>query len=222
MFKAVIFDLDGTILNTIDDLADSANHVLAAHGYPTHPTERYKTFVGNGIPKLIERMLPPDASNDERERMLAEFQRYYDLHKEDKTAPYAGIPALLAALKAHGLRLCVLSNKQHDLSVKIVTHYFGGDTFDIIQGKSEQFPAKPDPTSCNALIGQLGLPKSDILYVGDSNVDMQTGVNAGLYKCGASWGFRSVEELTSAGADDIAHSPQDILKIALGEAVECS
>lgn len=218
MLKAVIFDLDGTILNTIDDLADSANRVLAAHGYPLHPTEQYKTFVGNGIPKLIERMLPPDASPEEFEHTLAEFQRCYDLHKEDKTAPYAGIPEMLAALKAHGLKLCVLSNKQHDLSVKIVTHYFGSDTFDIIQGKADAFPAKPDPTSCNALIARLGIAKSDILYVGDSNVDMQTGANAGLTKCGVSWGFRSVEELTGAGADYIAHIPQDIINIALGKA----
>lgn len=220
MFKAVIFDLDGTILNTLDDLADSANHVLASHGYPVHPTEQYKTFVGNGIPKLIENILPSGLSPDKFQITLNEFQHYYDLHKEDKTSPYTGIIEMLETLKHNGLKTCVLSNKQHDLSVKIVTHYFGNEVFDIIQGKSEQFPTKPDPASCNYLISKLNIDKRDILYVGDSNVDMQTGKNAGLKKCGVSWGFRSVEELTAAGADYIAHTPQDILEIALGQVVE--
>lgn len=215
MFEAVIFDLDGTILNTLDDLADSSNHVLARQGFPTHPTERYKTFVGNGIPKLIQRILPADASDEVFEHTLAEFGKYYDMHKNDKTAPYQGIPEMLSELKSHGLKLCVLSNKQHDLSVQIVKHHFGEDTFDLIRGKMEQFPAKPDPASCNDVISILNIPKSNILYVGDSNVDMQTGHNAGLTKCGVSWGFRSVEELKSAGADYIADSPHDITKIAL-------
>lgn len=216
MFEAVIFDLDGTILNTLDDLADSANHVLAEQGFPTHPTEQYKTFVGNGIPKLIQRILPNDVSDDVFERTLAEFGAYYDVHKNDKTAPYAGIREMLSELKSRGLKLCVLSNKQHNLSVQIVKHHFGEDTFDIIRGKMEQFPAKPDPASCSDVISILNIPKSNILYVGDSNVDMQTGINAGLTKCGVSWGFRSVDELKSAGADYIASSPQDISKIALG------
>lgn len=216
MFEAVIFDLDGTILNTLDDLADSANHVLAAQGFPTHPTEQYKTFVGNGIPKLIQRILPVDASDEVFECTLAEFGKYYNAHKNDKTAPYAGIPEMLTELKSQGLKLCVLSNKQHDLSVQIVKHHFGEDTFDLIRGKMEQFPAKPDPASCNDVISLLNIPRSNILYVGDSNVDMQTGHNAGLTKCGVSWGFRSVDELKSAGADYIADSPQDILKIAMG------
>lgn len=217
MFQAVIFDLDGTILNTLDDLADSGNHVLAAQGFPTHPTEQYKTFVGNGIPKLIRRILPSDASEEIFERTLLEFQHYYGEHKNDKTAPYDGIPELLRELKAHGLKICVLSNKQHDFSIEIVSHYFGNDTFDLIRGKMEQFPAKPDPASCNDVISLINIPKSNILYVGDSNVDMQTALNAGLTKCGVSWGFRTVEELKSAGADHIADLPNDILKIAIGD-----
>lgn len=217
MFEAVIFDLDGTILNTLDDLADSANHVLAEYGYPTYPTEKYKTFVGNGIPKLIERILPADVSEDVFKRTLTDFQAYYDAHKNDKTAPYSGIPEMLHELKNNKIKICVLSNKQHDISVEIVKHHFGNDIFDLIRGKMEQFPAKPNPASCNDVISVLNIPKSNILYVGDSNVDMQTGTNTGLVKCGVSWGFRSVEELKSAGADYIAHTPHDILKIALGE-----
>ncbi len=216
MFEAIIFDLDGTLLNTLDDLADSANYVLAAHGFATHPTEQYKTFVGNGIPNLIHRILPEGVSNEGFERTLADFSEYYDAHKNDKTAPYAGILEMLSELKRSGFKLCVLSNKQHDLSVNIVKHHFGEDTFDLIRGKMEQFPTKPNPASCNDVISILNIPKSNILYVGDSNVDMQTGYNAGLTKCGVSWGFRSVAELQSAGADYIADTPQDILKIVFG------
>lgn len=217
MFNAVIFDLDGTLLNTLDDLADSGNHVLEAQGFPTYPTEQYKTFVGSGIPNLIRRILPPDASEEIFERTLTEFQHYYGQHKNDKTAPYAGIPELLRELKAHGLKICVLSNKQHDLSVEVVMHHFGADTFDLIRGKMEQFPVKPDPASCNDVISLINIPKSNILYVGDSNVDMQTAHNAGLIKCGVSWGFRTIDELRGEGADYIADVPQDILKIAIGE-----
>ena len=216
-YQAVIFDLDGTILNTLDDLADSANHVLAAKGFPVHPTERYKTFVGNGIPKLIERMLPSGTPEQVIADTLADFQAYYDLHKNDKTAPYPGISELLKALKARGVKLCVLSNKQHDLSVAIVRHHFGADAFDLIQGQSDRFPTKPDPTSCLFIMEQLGIPAQSILYVGDSNVDMQTARNAGLTACGVSWGFRSVEELTQAGADVIVTHPSDILSLVAGE-----
>ncbi len=216
-YKAVIFDLDGTILNTLDDLADSANHVLAAQGYPTHPTERYKTFVGNGIPKLIERMLPDGTSPDIIDRTFEAFQAYYAKHKLDKTAPYDGIPEALALLRENGLKLAVLSNKQHELSEAIVTQIFGQDTFDLIQGMCNRFPRKPDPASCRDVMARLNVNAGEVLYVGDSNVDMQTAANAGLTKCGVSWGFRSVAELTDAGADFIARTPQDIADIALGQ-----
>lgn len=216
-YKAVIFDLDGTILNTIDDLADSANHVLATQGYPTHPTERYKTFVGNGIPKLIERMLPPGTAPEIIEHTLADFRAYYAQHKLDKTAPYEGIPEALALLRQNGVKLAVLSNKQHELSEAIVTQIFGHDTFDVIQGMCDRFPRKPDPASCRDVMARLGVDADEVLYVGDSNVDMQTGTNAGLTKCGVSWGFRSVAELTDGGADFIARVPQDISDIALGQ-----
>lgn len=214
-FKAVIFDLDGTVLNTIDDLSDSANHVLAAHGLPTHTVTAFKKMVGNGIPKLVRRMLPDDLPDETVENILTEFRAYYALHSEDKTAPYPDMQPLLAGLRAAGLKLCVLSNKQHDIAVKVVTHYFG-NAFDHIQGLCEAFPPKPAPDSCRALLDTLGMTESDVLYVGDSNVDMQTAANAGLYKCGVSWGFRSVEELKEAGADIIADTPEDILHIALG------
>ncbi len=210
MFRAVIFDLDGTLLNTLDDLADSGNHVLAAHGLPLRTIEEYRQFVGNGIPKLTERILPDDASEELFESCLAEFKAYYDIHKSDKTAPYEGMAELLSSLRASGIKTCVLSNKQHDMCIEVVEHYFGRGTFDIIQGKLDKFPPKPSPDSCNAIIKSLGIPKDNVLYVGDSDVDMRTAENAGLKKCGVSWGFRSIDLLINSGADFIAEKPKDI------------
>ncbi len=216
MFKAVIFDLDGTLLNTIDDLANSANHVLAAKGYPTFSSEQYKKFVGNGAAILMKRIHPEGTSQEEIDRALAEFTVYYNAHKDIRTAPYDGIPELLSDLRASGIRLCVLSNKPHEISGEIVRHYFGEETFDTVLGKSPDFPVKPDPSSCNFLIGKLRLQKDEVLYVGDSNVDMQTARNAGLTKCGVCWGFRSEEELKAEGADYLAHSPEEIYYLVTG------
>ncbi len=216
MFKAVIFDLDGTLLNTIDDLADSSNYVLAAKGYPVFTSEQYKKFVGNGAAILMKRIHPAGTSQEELDEALAQFQVYYNAHKDIKTAPYPGIPELLARLKAREFRLCVLSNKPHEISTQIIRHYFGDETFDIIMGKSSDFPVKPDPASCHYLIDRLGADKSEVLYVGDSNVDMQTARNAGLVKCGVCWGFRSEDELKAEGADYLAHSADDIFELATG------
>lgn len=216
MFKAIIFDLDGTLLNTLDDLADSCNYVLAQKGYPTFAAERYRSFVGNGAAILMTRIHPQGTSQEELNDSLEKFTAYYSAHKDIRTAPYPGIPDLLKKLKAEGIRLCVLSNKPHEISVQIVRQYFGDDAFDIIQGKSPRFPVKPDPTSCDYLIGKLGLDRREVLYVGDSQVDMQTGRNAGLTRCGVCWGFRSEEELKAEGADYLARSADDILKIMFG------
>ena len=219
MYKAVIFDLDGTLLNTLDDLADSCNHVLASKGYKTYPVEQYKKFVGNGAAILMERIHPAGTSRRELDDSLAAFTAYYSAHKDIKTAPYPGIPELLEKLRAAGIRVCVLSNKPHEISREIVVQYFGSGTFAIIMGKSPDYPVKPDPTSCNIILSTLGLDKSEVRYVGDSNVDMQTARNAGLTKCGVCWGFRSEEELKAEGADYLAHTPDDILTLATGGAI---
>lgn len=215
-FKAIIFDLDGTLLNTLDDLADSCNVVLAQKGLPTFPVDAYRRFVGSGAAVLMKRIHPQGTSQDELDDSLEKFTAYYSAHKDVKTAPYPGIPALLLQLRAAGLRLCVLSNKPHAISDQIVRQYFGNDTFDIIRGKSPDFPIKPDPASCNDMIAALGIDKSDVLYVGDSNVDMQTAKNAGLVKCGVCWGFRSEEELIAEGADYLAHNTDELFDIAAG------
>ena len=197
MIKTVLFDLDGTLLNTIDDLADAGNWVCTQHGWPTFPVETYKHFVGNGIPKLVERFSPAEARTPERlAATLAEFSARYDAHKEDKTAPYAGIPELLDTLRANGIQCAVFSNKADAFCGKIIDHYFGTGRFDAVRGSRPGVPTKPDPAAT--------------LFVGDSDVDILTGHNAHLPAMGALWGFRGRAELTAAGADALAAVPEDI------------
>ena len=191
MIKTVLFDLDGTLLNTIDDLADAGNWVCAQNGWPTFTVEQFKLMVGNGIPKLVER---------------------YDAHKEDKTAPYPGIPALLDALKAEGIQCAVFSNKADALCGGIIAHYFGTGRFDAVRGNRPGVPTKPDPTGLYALMTELGADPAATLFVGDSDVDILTGHNAQLPAMGALWGFRGRAELTAAGADALAEVPEDILR----------
>ena len=157
MIKTILFDLDGTLLNTIDDLADAANWVCTQHGWPTFPVETYKHFVGNGIPKLVERFSPENARTPEQlAATLAEFSARYDAHKEDKTAPYPGILELLAALKAEGVQTAVFSNKADAFCGKIIEHYFGPDSFSLVRGSRPGVPTKPDPAGVYSLMADLG------------------------------------------------------------------
>lgn len=212
MIKTILFDLDGTLLNTIDDLADAANWVCTQHGWPTFPVETYKHFVGNGIPKLVERFSPENARTPEQlAATLAEFSARYDAHKEDKTAPYPGIPELLAALKAEGVQTAVFSNKADAFCGKIIEHYFGSDSFSLVRGSRPGVPTKPDPAGVYSLMADLGADPQSTLFVGDSDVDILTGHNAGLPALGVLWGFRGEAELTAAGADALAAKPEDIL-----------
>ena len=212
MIKTILFDLDGTLLNTIDDLADAANWVCTQHGWPTFPVETYKHFVGNGIPKLVERFSPENARTPEQlAATLAEFSARYDAHKEDKTAPYPGILELLAALKAEGVQTAVFSNKADTFCGKIIEHYFGPDSFSLVRGSRPGVPTKPDPAGVYSLMADLGADPQSTLFVGDSDVDILTGHNAGLPALGVLWGFRGEAELTAAGADALAAKPEDIL-----------
>lgn len=212
MIQTILFDLDGTLLNTLDDLADAGNWVCAQNGWPTFPTERYKYMVGNGIPKLVERFSPAEARTPERQAAaLAQFTARYDAHKEDKTAPYPGIPELLDALKAEGVQTAVFSNKADALCGKILEHYFGPGRFAAVRGSLPGVPTKPDPAGLYALMDTLGAKKETTLFIGDSDVDILTGHNAGLPAMGVLWGFRGEAELRAAGADALAAAPQDIL-----------
>ena len=215
MYQNVIFDLDGTLLNTIDDLADAANWVCERHGWPTHTVEEYKQLVGNGMAVLAQRFVPADWRTPVRiAQVLGEFMPYYDAHKEDKTAPYPGLPELLAELKGAGVKVAVLSNKAHSLVPDILEHYFPG-VFSYAQGALEGQPTKPDPTLLHKLMGEMGATKDNTLFVGDSNVDVRTAKNGGLTCCGVLWGFRGREELVREGADFLAEDAGALKKLIL-------
>ena len=212
MYAHVIFDLDGTLLNTIDDLADAGNHVCAAHGWPVHTVGEFKRMVGNGIPTLVERFAPAGTDRETLAGVLAEFSAYYDEHKEDKTAPYPGVPELLAALKGQGVRIAVLSNKAHALAGPVVEHYFPG-VFEYVQGALPDAPLKPDPTLLRRLMDRVGAKPETTIFVGDSDVDVLTGKNGGLTVAGVLWGFRDRAELEGAGADYVIARPVQLVQL---------
>ena len=215
MLKAAIFDLDGTLLNTLDDLTDAANHVCAQNGWPTFTSGEIRHMVGNGIPKLVERFTPEGERTPEgMVESVHRFMEYYDAHKMDKTAPYPGMLEALAALRKAGIKLAVFSNKADDFCPALVRHYFG-DVFDAVRGKREGIPAKPDPTGVFALLSVLGVSAGETVYVGDSDVDVLTGHNAGLRVCGVTWGFRDRAELMCAGAELLADDAEGLTDLLL-------
>lgn len=196
MKKLVIFDLDGTLLNTIADLANSTNHALEKLGYPAHEPEQYNFMVGNGINKLFERALPDGEKTEANVlRVREEFIPYYDLHNADESRPYPGIPELLETLQSQGMQLAVASNKYQTATEKLVAHYFPQIRFIAVFGQREGVKVKPDATIVEDILRISGTPKEEVLYVGDSGVDMQTALNAGVTACGVTWGFRPRTEL---------------------------
>ena len=216
MKKLVIFDLDGTLLNTIADLAASTNHALQACGFPTHDVSAYRYFVGNGIMKLFERALPEEARSVEQlARIRALFVPYYDAHNTDRSCPYPGMVALLTRLRAEGVALAVASNKYQAATEKLVAHFFPGISFVKILGQREGIPTKPDPGIVNEIVVAAGVAKSDVLYVGDSNVDMQTALNGGVDACGVTWGFRPKEELAAYHPLLLAERAEEIAEVVL-------
>lgn len=214
MKKLVIFDLDGTLLNTIADLAQSTNHALNTLGYPTHEESAYNFMVGNGINKLFERALPEGEKSEENIlRVRKEFIPYYDVHNADKSRPYPGIPELLEQLQSLGLQVAVASNKYQAATHKLITHYFPGIHFVAIFGQREGVNVKPDPTIVEDILSIARVNKEDVLYVGDSGVDMQTAINAGVTSCGVTWGFRPRTELEEFRPDYIVDEAEEILHI---------
>ena len=215
MFKVAIFDLDGTLLNTLDDLANACNYALNKFSFPTHNVEEYKKFIGNGIYKLVERALPNNKKDKETvEKVLKTFSDYYNEHMIDMTKPYDGIVDILDELRAKGIKLAVVSNKKHEFTIEIVKKYFG-DRFDIVFGHRENYKEKPDPTSVLEVIEKLNILKSECIYIGDSNVDILTAKNAGVKSVGVSWGFRDREELANEGANYLADNNIELLNIIL-------
>ena len=218
-YTHVIFDMDGTLLNTIQDLSTAANLVCEKHGWPTHTVDEYKHMVGNAVPKLVERYMPAGlaaADPDLYQQAMAEQRAFYDAHKRDTTGPYPGIVEMLDELRAHGVKLGVLSNKDNSAVQPLAEEHFGTGRFDAAQGLTPAFAPKPDPAVTRELLSRMGADPATTLYVGDSNVDVFTGHNAGMKACGVLWGFRDRAELTAAGADYLAEKPADIVRIALG------
>ena len=209
----IIFDLDGTLLNTIDDLGYACNYALEKAGYPTHPIAEYPRMVGNGINNLIRRALPETERTEENIlRIRAHFVPYYDAHNCDYTRPYDGIPELLQTLKAHGHRLAVASNKYQAATEKIVHHFFP-DIFDVVLGEREGIERKPNPQIVYDIISQLSSVNSPLLYIGDSLVDRETARNANVPFVACSWGFVPKQQLMAAGTERIVDKPEEIITI---------
>jgi phosphoglycolate phosphatase len=214
MIGGVIFDLDGTLLDTLDDIADSANLVLAERGHPVHAVDAYKYFVGDGAPTLIHRILPEARRTSEEEAVcLQRYREIYAVRWNLKTAPYPGISAMLGAMAARGMRLAVLSNKPHDATEECVQGFLGDVTFDVVQGQTSEYPKKPDPAGALALARMFGLRPQECMYVGDTATDMQTAVRAGMHPVGVLWGFRQADELTSNGAKRLVAHPSELIPL---------
>lgn len=211
MKKLAIFDLDGTLLNTISDLGEACNFALRSMGFAEHPVTAYNYMVGNGVRKLIERA-QPDAGDAEIEELLRYFRQYYDVHGMDNTMPYEGIPELLGELTERGVALAVASNKYQEATERIVRHFFPEMPFVSIMGQTPARPVKPDPSIVFAILGEHPCPKREVLYIGDSAVDIETARRACVESIGVTWGFRPVSELRKACADHVVSRPSEILK----------
>ena len=211
-YELAIFDLDGTLLNTLEDLAEAVNAVLSANGYPLRSADEVRRFVGNGIRKLVERSLPENTPEDTIETVLKQFKIYYSAHQTDHTRPYPGIGDLLKKLKASGMRLAMISNKA-DSSVQVLAqHYFPG-MFDEVAGEKEGIRRKPAPDAVNAALETLQVPREKAVYIGDSEVDIRTAHHARMDAVLVTWGFREQAQLEEAGARVLAGTPQELLKI---------
>lgn len=212
MALAVIFDLDGTLLDTLDDLADSANEALVGCGYAPHPVEAYRLFVGEGMAVLMERILPAESrSPEEVARLLAVYREAYGRRWRAKSRPYAGIEPLLRDLAERGLPLAVLSNKPQANTELCMGHFLGEHRFARIFGQREEVPRKPDPAGALEIAVGLGLDPGEILFVGDTATDMETARAAGMVPVGVLWGFRGEEELRRHGARHVVAHPEEIL-----------
>lgn len=211
MKKLVVFDLDGTLLNTIADLGNACNYALKEMGYSPHPLTAYNYMVGNGVRRLMERA-EPDATPETIDLLLGKFREYYDEHCTDLTRPYPGIPELLAELQDKDVAVAVTSNKYQFAVNRIISHYFGDITFAAILGEVPDRPKKPDPSIVFEALNIHPTPKREVLYVGDSAVDIETARRACVESVGVTWGFRPVSELRSAYADHIVSDPSEILK----------
>lgn len=217
-FQSVLFDCDGTLLNTIDDLAAAGNHVCQLHGWEPYSINEYKRKVGNGQRVLAQRIVPAHLANDQAlvNEVYEEFCAYYADHKEDHTAPYPGVIEALSRLAEHGIKMGVLTNKDEEAANALIAAHFNG-LLTVVQGRVDGVPAKPDPTMTRALMKRLEADPLTTLMVGDTSVDIASGVNAGIDACGVLWGFRDREELEQAGARWVVGTASELVALILDE-----
>lgn len=212
MYNTFIFDLDGTLLNTLDDLAASVNYALRTHGMPERTLDEVRSFVGNGVRLLMERAIPEGSANPRFEETFATFRAYYMEHSLDTTRPYDGIPEMIHALKQRGCRLAVVSNKFYAATQELIRHFFPEITVAIGEHESEGIRKKPAPDTVFEALRQLGVGKEKAVYVGDSDVDLQTAHNSGLPCISVLWGFRDHDFLLAHGATTFISHPEELLK----------
>lgn len=215
--QAIIFDLDGTLIDTLADIAAAMNHALARRGLPQHPVPDYRRFVGWGVHVLAEKALPGDADDALRAAVVADFRAYYAEHALERTGPYPGIPDLLAGLRAWRVPMAVLSNKPDDFTRDIVRQIFGAGTFALVRGARDGAPRKPDPAVALAVARELGVPAPRCRFVGDSEVDIQTARAARMDPVGVTWGYRDAAVLRTAGARELLQQPRDLLRLTASE-----
>ena len=220
-YRLAIFDMDGTILDTLRDLADTMNHALQVNGFPVRALDEIRQFVGNGIGKLVERAVPDGTSEAEIKAVRQDFDKYYKEHCADTTCPYDGIPQLLSDLKANGCRVAVVSNKADDGVQELCERYFDG-VFDAAVGERQGIARKPSPDSVNEVLKLLNCSKEESVYIGDSDVDIDTAKNAGMDCIVVGWGFRDREFLFSKGAETYVTKPEEIFRIIAGSAKTAS
>lgn len=211
-YKLVLFDLDGTILNTLEDLADSLNYALGRSGFPRRSLDEVRRFVGNGIRLLIERGVPEGTGAEETDRVHADFTAHYLLHSSDKTRPYEGVTQLVEKLRGMGARTAVVSNKADAAVGPLCDRYFPG-LFDLAVGERPGVKRKPAPDCVSAVLRELGVDRDRAVYIGDSEVDIETARNAGLDCVIVDWGFREADFLRERGAETIASTPEQVLEL---------
>jgi len=213
-YRAVIFDLDGTLLDTLDDLADSGNRILADAGLPGHSREAYRYFVGDGLQTLVRRILPQDRRDDENIMRFKEaFRDDYGRNWKVKTKVYDGVDAMLTRLQNQGVVLSILSNKPHDFTRMCVREFLGAWKFDVVSGLRPDMPKKPDPAGALEIAGILGFEPSEIVFLGDTATDMKTARSSGMFAAGALWGFRTPVELLESGAGKLLGRPEELLDL---------
>lgn len=213
-FKAVLFDLDGTLLDTLEDIADSVNTVLDRNGLPGHMLEAYRYFIGDGVEDLASRALPENRRTGVMvARVVAAFREEYGQRWADKTGPYEGIPELLNALTARGTKMAILSNKPDNFTRLMVSRLLEKWRFEPVIGAKPSMPKKPDPTGAAEIAGRLGVLPGEFLYLGDGDADMKTAIAAGMYPVGALWGFRTAGELLASGAKTLVRHPMDLIDL---------